>query len=148
MKFSSALIAFGLATFGLATAPDPAIAKPHGGIQGQAFLYISNGTGMEVEPGVWVAPPSVQLPIATTITVLSAHSGQEAACVTTDANGLYSLSLHPGDYLLVPDTVSLNTLVDCTASTGPIAVTVDAKEFVTANIFYFRESPCSVAGGN
>ena len=141
------LLALGVASLALAaTSPTAFCAPPHTGIQGQAFLYISNGMGIEIAPGIWVAPPSVQLPIATSLSVVAAHSDREVARITTDANGLYSLPLHPGDYRLVPDTITLP--ISCPVSTAPIEVTVRPGKFAPVNIFYFRFGFCSSIVGN
>jgi len=130
----------------ITTSLQSAAAPSHTGIQGQSFLYISYGTPIEVSPGVWIGIPSVQLPIATSFTVLSAHNRREVARVTTDANGLYSVSLPPGRYVLVPDAVNLSPFANCGAATQPIEVTVQAKQFTLANIFYFRQGPCAIFG--
>jgi hypothetical protein len=139
------LLALGVASLAsAATSPTAFCAPPHTGIQGQVFLYISNGTGFEIAPGLWVAPPSVQLPVATSLRVLAARSGREIARLTTDANGLYSLPLHPGDYKLLADTLSFP--INCTVSATPTEVTVHPGEFTPANIFYFHFGFCGIIG--
>ena len=95
-------------------------------------------------PGVFVAPPSVSIPISATFSVLSANNGREVARVTTDATGMYALSLHKGDYVLVPEPITMTG--DCTVDCDPIAVTVDSREITLANIFYFYLGACSVQG--
>jgi len=117
-------------------------APQHTGIQGQAFLIISYGIPIEVAPGIWVGIPSMQLPTATSFTVISASAQREVARVTTDASGFYSVSLNPGRYVLVPDALTI--LPGCSASTEPIEITVRPKEVTLANIFYFRQGPCRV----
>jgi hypothetical protein len=119
---------------------------PNTGIQGQTFLYISYGTPIEVEPGLWIGIPSVQLPWPASFKVLSAHSYREVARVTTDANGVYTLALPPGNYVLVPDTLIINAFFNCTASTGPIEITVRPKQLTLANIFYFQNGFCTIGG--
>src|SRR5215203_124455 len=130
----------------LLAAASPAFATPpHSGIQGQAFHYVSYGNPYFVAPGFWIGIPSFQLPVATSFTVLSAHNGRELARVATDSNGFYSVSLPPGKYVLVPDTLVLNAIFNCTVSTDPIEVQVKAKEFTLQHVFYFGQNfPCIV----
>ncbi|HKX61226.1 MAG TPA: hypothetical protein VJS65_05270 [Verrucomicrobiae bacterium] len=122
-------------------------APPQTGLQGQAFLYISYGTPIEIEPGLWVGIPDVQMPVATSFTIVSARNGREVGRITTDAGGLYSVSLVPGKYVVVPDPLNLHHLFSCPSSTTPFEVTVRAKQMAPANIFYYREGPCSVVIG-
>jgi hypothetical protein len=132
----------------VAASPIALAAPPHTGIQGQSFHYIAYGLPYMIAPGIWIGIPSVQLPVATSFTVVSAHNGREIARVGTDANGFYSLSLPPGKYLLVPDTLVVNAFFNCTVSTGPIEVEVRAKQFTLLNIFYFSQGPpCTFTGG-
>jgi hypothetical protein len=84
----------------------------------------------------------VQLPVATAITVLSAKTGREVERVTTDANGMFAVFLHPGKYLLAPDTLRLP--FGCSVAILPIEVTVHPRQFATVNIFYFQDRPCSI----
>jgi hypothetical protein len=123
-------------------------APPETGIHGQTFLYIyiSPVTPTEIAPDVWIGIPGIQLPTASSLKVLSKHSGREVARLTSDANGFYSIALPPGDYLLEPETLMLSPwLSACTASARPIEVTVKANQFTPANVFYFREGFCSIA---
>jgi hypothetical protein len=117
-------------------------APPQTGLQGQSFLYISYGTPIEIEPGLWVGIPDVQIPVATSFTIVSARNGREVGRITTDANGLYSVSLVPGKYVVVPDPLNLHQFFLCGGSTTPFEVTVKAKQMTPANIFYFRKGPC------
>jgi hypothetical protein len=130
----------------LASSPVAMAAPKHTGIEGQSFLYISYGNPIQVAPGVWIGIPSVQLPVATSFKVLSAHNRREVAQVTTDANGHYSLTLPPGKYVLVPDPLIENPFFYCPAATAPIEVSVKAKQFTRANIFYFRTGFCIFTG--
>jgi hypothetical protein len=135
----------GLAALGLATvSPRLLAAPPHTGIEGRAFVYMTYGPATQIEDGTGVGIPSVQFPIATSFTILSAQSERVIASVATDANGYFLVSVPPGKYLLVPATVTLNPFLSCDASTPPIEITVQAKAYSTANIFYFREGPCTV----
>lgn len=137
-------LAIGIA-FTLLGAVSPAMAAPkQTGVQGQAFLYISFGAPIELQPGVWAGIPSVQLPVATAFTVVSSHNGREVGRVTTDAQGLYSVSLAPGKYVLIPDPLNLNPFFPCESSSIAVEVTVRAKQMTTANVFYYREGPCLV----
>src|SRR5262245_26239143 len=110
-------ITFGGPTFN--SLPTP----PHTGIQGQSFVYISYGW-TELEPGVWVGPGDVQLPVASTFTILSAHNGREVAQVTTDADGRYSVALPPGDYVVVSEPINLLRIGNCPATLSPMKVSV------------------------
>jgi hypothetical protein len=124
--------------------PVASASPPHTGLEGQTFLYISYGTPIEIEPGVWIGIGNVQLPVASTFSVLSAQNHREVARVTTDSNGLYSVSLPPGRYLVVSDPISMSPFAHCTASLTPFEVTVHAKQFTLANIFYYRQGPCAI----
>jgi hypothetical protein len=103
---------------------------PHTGFQGQAFLYLTS--------------TQVQLPMATCFNVLSARTHRVITRVVTDQNGMYELSINPGTYLIVPETMMINAALNCTVDTDPFQVTVKARQFTPANIFYFRESLCTV----
>jgi len=140
-KILKSLALAGAVTFFGAVFSTPA-APPQTGLQGQAFLYISYGTPIEIEPGLWVGIPDVQMPVATSFTIVAAHNGREIGRITTDANGLYSVSLVPGKYVVVPDPLNLHHLFSCESSTTPFEVTVKAKQMSPANIFYFRQGPC------
>ena len=131
-------------TFLLMTTPRISVAAPPDtGIEGQTFLYISWGSPIEIAPGIFVSVGDVQLPVATALTVYSSNSGREVSRLTTDASGKFSVALHPGKYLLVPD--ELKTFCS-TLSVDPIEVQVHRREFTTRNIFYFQEGPCSITG--
>jgi hypothetical protein len=143
MKNSRSSFATALTLFLFITLPLASIAAPrHTGVEGQTIVYISYGTGSEIAPGVWVAPPSVAYPVAASFTVLSNPNGREVARVTTDRSGNYALSLRPGTYTLVPDPVTLWR--DCTAEMEPFEFTVRAREFRLMNVFYFRQGACPI----
>ena len=136
----------GLATFLFASSSAPSLAIPPAtGIQGQATLYISYGTPVEVEPGVWISVGDVQLPVAASFSILSARSGREVGRFTTDANGAFTVSLTPGTYVVVPDTLTFP--FGCSVPTGSFEVTVSAKKFALANILYYQDGPCSLITG-
>lgn len=146
MKHQMQRFTFTLTLLLLLTSPLIAAAAPrHTGIQGQASLTISYGVGVEVAPGVWVAPPSVSLPVVASFTVLSARTGQQVAQVTTDQNGAYRLSLPPGKYVLVPEDITI--ISGCSFALDPIEVTVYPRRFAPANLYYFRLGPCSIQAG-
>ena len=83
----------------------------------------------------------MQLPVATALTVYSSNTGREVSRVTSDASGRFTVALHPGKYVLVPD--DLETFCS-SLSVDPIEVTVQAREFTISNIFYFEDGPCSI----
>src|SRR5262245_20658401 len=83
----------------VAISPAALAAPAHTGIQGRAALYISYGTPVEVEPGFWLGVGDVMLPVATSFSVLSAHSGHQVGRFSTDAEGAFSISLPPGKYV-------------------------------------------------
>jgi len=135
----------GLTALLLVNTPPPSPAAPRKtGIEGQAFLIISYGTPTEIAPGVWVGIPSVQLGVATSITVFSSQTQHEVDRITTDADGNFAVALHPGKYLLVPETLTMP--FGCAVSLNPIEVTVPSRGFTTCNLFYFREGPCGFVG--
>ncbi len=72
---------------------------PNTGIEGRTFVYfgpIGPPIGPVVPAVVWA------LPVATTFTVLSYHSGKVVARGSTDSNGDFALPLNPGRYIIVP----------------------------------------------
>src|SRR4051812_1727116 len=103
------LLTLGLAIFLLPAVPPTALAAPpHTGIQGQAFHYISYGAPIEVAPGIFIGNFDIQLPVATAFNVFSHSTGHEVGRVTTDADGSFGVSLHPGKYVLAPDTLTFD----------------------------------------
>jgi|SRR5438105_1875146 len=137
-------ITLAAAIFLLITTPGVCVAAPpQSGIEGQAFLYVSYGSPIEIAPGFFVSVGDVQLPVATTLTVYSGNTGREVSRVTTDASGKFAVALHPGKYVLVPDDVE----TFCSSvSVDPIEITVQPREFTISNIFYFEDGPCSITG--
>ena len=129
------------------TSPVVLAAPPQTGIQGQSF-YIIVGFWSEIEPGYFVGVGSIQLPAATSFTVRSAHNGREITRVATDSNGFYSVSLPPGQYVLEPDVLVLNSFLNCTVSTGPIEFEVKARSFTLLNVFYATQGfGCPIIAG-
>jgi len=146
MKQTIQILRLGLAVLFLATTSTNLVAAPPDtGIQGQAMLYISYGTPVEVAPGVWVGVGDVQLPLATSFSILSAHSGREAVRFSTDANGAFTVSLPPGKYGVVPDTLIMP--FGCSVPSSSFEVTVRAKHFTPAILLYYQDGPCSLISG-
>jgi hypothetical protein len=140
MKHTIQILRLGLAAFLFATSSPALLAGPRDtGIEGQATLYISYGTPIEVEPGIWLGVGDVQLPVATSFSVLAAHSGHLVGRFTTDVNGVFAVSLTPGKYVVVPDTLTLP--FGGSVSFGPFEVTVKAKKFTPANFWYYLDGP-------
>jgi hypothetical protein len=139
----------GLAALVFATTSLALHAAPPGtGIQAQAALYISYGTPIEVEPGVWVSVGDVMLPVATSFSVLHAPSGQPLGRFSTAADGVVAVSLPPGKYLVVPDALTYPAFPSShSISTQPIEVTVSAKKLTHALILYYQQGPSSVNSG-
>jgi hypothetical protein len=129
-------LAFGVLL--LAAVPFNAEAKPlQSGIQGRIFTYSSYGTPVEVEPGVFIGILGVQLPVAATFSVVSVRNGREVARGASGSDGLFSVALPPGKYLLVPDDLIVNRFFNWVAEApAPIEVTVRARQFTTQNVFY------------
>jgi len=104
-------------------------APPHTGIRGQTLLFQS--FYVEVAPGNWLGD-SWWVSYPASFRVLSAHSGREIAHVSTGDFGSFEVSLPPGQYVVVPDTIS---------GVGPFAssfeVTVTAKHFTDASFTYY-----------
>ncbi len=143
MKQKSQILKVALAALVLAVAaPGLRAAPPETGIQGYAALYVSYGAPVEVEPGVWVGPGDVMMPVATSFSVLSAHSGHEVGRFATDANGEFTLSLPPGRYVIVPNALTFP--FGCSVPAGSFEVTVRAKEFAPALILYYQDGPCGI----
>jgi hypothetical protein len=117
-------------------------APPDTGIQGQSMIYISYGVPIEIEPGLWVGVGDVQMPVATAFSIVSAHSGRELGRFTTDVNGAFSISLPPGKYVVVPDPLTYP--FGCSIQASSFEVSVSAKKFTPAIIFYYQDRPCSV----
>ena len=122
----------------------PSGASGQGGIRGTVYLYISYGVPIEVAPGLWIGSPSVQFPVASAFTILSAKNGREEGRVVTEASGAFTVALHPGKYVLVPEILKIP--LGCEVPAEPMEVAVGARDFTLANIFYFQDGPCSIFG--
>ena len=112
------------------------------GIQGHTYLYVSYGTPVEVESGVWIGVPALQLPVATKFSIVSARTRREVAHGASDANGAFAVALPPGKYILVPHDLVM--IPGHPIATAPIEVTVRRQELAIANVFYFQNGPLSV----
>lgn len=146
MKHTTQILRFVLAAFLLAlAAPTSFAAPPNTGIQGRAALYISYGTPIEEAPGVWVGVGDVMMTVATSFTVLSAHSHHEIGHFSTDAEGNINVPLPPGEYIIVPDKLALTFGYSLT--TGSFEVTVRPKEFTYALILYYQDGPLTIFSG-
>jgi hypothetical protein len=110
-------------------------APPQTGIRGQTLLYQS--FSVEVAPGVWVGDTWwVSYPAS--FRILSAHSDREVAHISTGDFGSFEVSLPPGKYVVVPDTIPGSV-----PFAGSFEVTVTIKHFTDASIVYFPSLPVS-----
>ena len=149
MKKKIQILGLALAAL-LFTTPTPVLqaAPADTGIQGRSALYISYGTPVEVEPGLWVGVGDVMLPVATSFRVLSAHSGHEVGRFSVDVEGDFTVSLPPGKYVIVPDTLIFGVGPFAqSVSTDSFEVTVSAKKFTYALILYYHEGPFRLVPG-
>ncbi len=124
MKHRIKICALGLLALGVVAIPlTPFAASPHNGIQGRAVVVQPSASG------------PVMIPVQTSFTVtwLKNKIDRQIATVTTDGHGAFQLDLQPGLYVLLPAPVRYGS---CTLSAGPIAVTVDKKQFTTVMIAY------------
>jgi len=110
------------------------------GIRGQTSIY----RGPAAPPGPFTQPVVRYFPVSASITILSAHSGREVGRVESGANGAFEISLSPGNYILVPETLadpwSLGALPHHYAP-DPIEVTVKPREFTNLLIVYLFPFP-------
>ena len=126
----------GLALLLLAAAPLTSMSEPaHTGIRGRTHIFKG-----PFFPGP-VAPTIVtSFPVAATFTVLSSRTGRVVAEVTSDANGDFSLALHPGRYTIVP--ADLPDTWFCTYQTPePFEVEVRPREVSGAGFTYIADCP-------
>ena len=149
MKQTTQLLRLGLAALLFATtSPTLLAAPPNTGIHGRAALYISYGTPVEEEPGVWVGVGDVMLPVATSFNILSARSGHKIGHFSADASGAFTVSLPPGKYIVVPDTLTFGAFPSAdSVSTDSFEVTVRARKFTYALILYYQDGPFSLISG-
>ena len=140
------MLRLGLAALLFAMISPALLAAPaSGGIHGRAALYISYGTPVQEESGVWLSPGDLMLPTASSFSVLSARSGHKIGTFSADANGTFTISLPPGKYIVVPDTFTFGTAPFANSfSTDSFAVTVRARKFTYALILYYQKAPTSI----
>ena len=105
-------------------------APPQTGIRGQTLIY-QPGFWVEVSPGVWLGDGGFSFGWPASFAVLSAHSGREIAHISSGTDGSFEVSLPPGKYVLVPDTLSWYSPM-----TSSFVVTVTAKHYTDAFIYY------------
>ncbi len=88
----------------------------------------------------------LMLPEATSFSVLSARSGHKIGSFSADASGAFTISLPPGRYIVVPDTLTFGTVPFASSiSTDSFEVTVRARKFTYALILYYQKGPFSIA---
>ena len=134
-------LTLGLAALMLLTSSLTAAEKAFTGIQGRTFLYVSYGTPYELEPGIYVGISPLQLPVATSFSVLSVKTRREVARGSSDASGAFAVALPPGKYILVPHDLTMPGFPSpTTIATSPIEVTVLRQRSSTANVFYFQDA--------
>jgi hypothetical protein len=148
VKQTTQILRLGLAALlFVMTSPALLAAPANAGIQGRAALYISYGSPVLMEPGVWVSVGDVMLPVATSFSILSARSGHKIGNFSADASGAFTISLPPGKYIVVPDPFTFGTFPFANSiSTDSFAVTVRARKFTYALILYYQKGPFSLAG--
>jgi hypothetical protein len=148
VKQTTQLLRFGLAALLFAmTSPALLAAPANAGIQGRAAVYIAYGTPTPISPGVWVGPGDVMMPVASSFSILSARSGHKIGNFSADANGMFTISLPPGRYIIVPDAFSFSGFPSANSiSTDSFVVTVRARKFSYALILYYQKGPLSLTG--
>jgi hypothetical protein len=150
MKQTIQALKLGLAAVLLAmTSSTLLAAPPNTGIQGQAVLYISYGTPVEEEPGVWVGVGDVQLPVAASFSILTARPGHEVGHLVghfaTDVAGAFTVSLPPGKYVVVPDALTFPGFSSGSSiPTDSFEVTVRAKRLSPIQILYYQDGPLNI----
>lgn len=146
MKQTAQILRLGLAVLLFAmTSPVLLAAPPKSGIQGRAALYISYGTPVQEAPGIWATVGDLMGPTATSFSILSARSGHKIGDFSVDASGSFTVSLPPGKYILVPDTLKLGVFPFAySLSADSFAVTVRPRKFAYALILYYQKGPLGV----
>jgi len=139
MKTKTRILRLALAAL-LFAAPIQALfaAPPQTGIRGQTLVY-QPGFWVEVSPGLWVGDGGFSFGWSASFTVISAHSGRQVARVSSRTDGSFEVSLPPGEYVVIPeDSFAL------AATSGPFEVTVTAKHYADAFIYY-ESAPITVS---
>src|SRR5689334_14288365 len=92
VKQMTQILRLGLAAFLFAmTSPALLAAPANAGIQGRAALYVSNGSPVQVGPGLWASAGDLMLPVASSFSVLSARSGHKIGSFSADASGAFTI---------------------------------------------------------
>ena len=120
-----------------ATAHPVSAAPQHSGIQGQSIFY----WGPVSLPPQPIGQPVIRVyPVATSFAVVSSHSGQIVAQISTDRNGNFSVALHPGRYTIVP--ADLPDSLFCSLETPEaFEVTVRPRQVTNASFTYLADCP-------
>ena len=125
----------------LAVGPITSFSAPrHTGIRGETWIY----RGPAAPPGPFTQPVVRYFPVSASITILSAHSGRELARVDSGVNGTFEISLNPGNYILVPETLADPWSFGAPPhyyTPDPIEITVKPHEFTNPLIVYLFPSP-------
>jgi len=110
-------------------------APPSTGIRGQAFIQQFGDPTFEVAPGIFMADfDFTTFPTQTSFTVYTVYPSRSRHPVghfTTASNGSFQVSLPPGKYVVIPDTLS-----DLTTLTSSFTVTVGLRHFTNIVIYY------------
>lgn len=146
MKRTAHILRLGLAALLFAMTSTALLAAPlKSGIQGRAALYISYGSTVQVASDAWATVGDLMIPAATTFSILSARSGHKVGDCSVDASGAFTVSLPPGKYILVPDTLKMGVPPFAySVTTDSFAVTVRPRKFTYALILYYQKGPVGV----
>ena len=106
-------------------------APPFTGIRGQTFIH-ELGFEFEVSPGKWIGDDDIiTYPAPTSFTVFSPRSRRPVGHLTTASDGSFQVSLPPGKYVIIPDSLS-----GLTAWPRSFAVTVRLRHYADILIYY------------
>jgi hypothetical protein len=131
MKSKLQILRLGLAALLFALPVESLLAAPpHTGIHGQTLIYVP-GFWVEVSPGLWVGDGGFSFGWPAAFTVFSGPSGREVTHVSTGPDGSFEVSLPPGRYIVVPDTLAFYAPMS-----SSVEVTVTAKHQSDAFIYY------------
>lgn len=131
MKTMIQTLRLGLAALLLAIiVPSVMAGPPRTGIRGQTLIY-QPGFAVEVSPGEWIGDGGFSFGWPASFRVFRAHSCREIAHVTSGSDGSFEVSLPPGRYVVVPDTLPWYA-----PTTSPFEVTVRPRRFSDVFIYY------------
>ncbi len=105
------------------TACLPTPTPPDSGIRGQVTIGPTC-------PVVQINNPCPDKPYQAYLTVLTAADQRQVARVQTDMNGIYSIPLAPGDYILHPESPNVMP------HAADIPFQVEAHQFKTVDVVY------------